>query len=77
MISSFDLPSKPATPSFAETLETRKDKPTSNVIFGLPGATERVGCDDARAHLARYFRMQPGHYGPNWLIISELAPETG
>ncbi|MDP2740378.1 MAG: mannonate dehydratase [Pseudorhodobacter sp.] len=48
---------------------------TANVVFGLPGAAERLSLDDVRAHLAKYATLTAdGLRGQLVDFLSEVAP---
>ncbi|MCB1332729.1 MAG: mannonate dehydratase [Roseivivax sp.] len=51
----FDEPLREAAAQrFADMSEARQAQVAGNVVFGLPGAAERMSLDDVRAHLALY-----------------------
>ncbi len=60
---------------FAEMSEERRLELSGNVVFGLPGAAERMSMDDVKAHLAHYDNISPERLR-NHLIdfLAEVSP---
>jgi mannonate dehydratase len=61
--------------------DARKDELAGNVVFGLPGAAERMSMDDVKTHLARYEAISPErlrrHLVDFLAEVSPLAQEIG
>ncbi|MFN3527216.1 MAG: mannonate dehydratase, partial [Paracoccus sp. (in: a-proteobacteria)] len=61
--------------------EARREELTGNVVFGLPGAAERMSLDDVKDHLARYDHITPdrlrGHLIDFLAEVTPLAEELG
>ncbi len=59
----------------------RRDQLTGNVVFGLPGAAERMTLDDVKDHLARYDDISPArlraHLVDFLAQVTPLAQELG
>ncbi|MFC3630215.1 mannonate dehydratase [Paracoccus angustae] len=66
---------------FAGMSDARKEELSGNVVFGLPGAAERMSMEDVRTHLARYDAISPerlrGHLIDFLAEVSPLAQELG
>ncbi|CAM3252859.1 mannonate dehydratase [Paracoccus nototheniae] len=61
--------------------DARRQELTGNVVFGLPGAAERMSLDDVKDHLARYDAITPdrlrGHLVDFLAEVTPLAEELG
>lgn len=61
--------------------EARQDELAGNVVFGLPGAAERMSMEDVKTHLARYDAISPdrlrGHLIDFLAEVAHLAEEIG
>lgn len=66
---------------FAGMSEARKEELCGNVVFGLPGAAERMSMEDVKTHLARYDNISAeklrGHLIDFLAEVSPLAEEIG
>lgn len=66
---------------FAGMSDERKAELAGNVVFGLPGAAERMSMDDVKTHLAHYDSISPdrlrGHLVDFLAEVSPLAQEIG
>ncbi|MGP9804987.1 mannonate dehydratase [Paracoccus sp. NSM] len=66
---------------FADMSEARKAELAGNVVFGLPGAAERMSMEDVRTHLARYHSIPAdrlrGHLVDFLAEVTPLAQELG
>lgn len=66
---------------FADMTEARRLELSGNVVFGLPGAAERMSMDDVKRHLAHYDNISPerlrGHLIDFLAEVSPLAEELG
>ena len=60
---------------FADMTEARREQLSGNVVFGLPGAAERMSMDDVKAHLAHYHSI-PAERLRGHLVdfLAEVAP---
>lgn len=65
----------------ADMSDDRRHQLTGNVVFGLPGAAERMSLDDVRTHLARYDHITPDslrtHLVDFLAEVTPLAQELG
>ncbi|MFN3276063.1 MAG: mannonate dehydratase [Paracoccus sp. (in: a-proteobacteria)] len=65
----------------ASMSEARREELTGNVVFGLPGAAERMTLEDVKTHLARYDHITPdrlrGHLIDFLAEVTPLAEELG
>ncbi|TJZ90845.1 mannonate dehydratase [Paracoccus gahaiensis] len=61
--------------------DARRQELTGNVVFGLPGAAERMSLEDVKDHLARYDAITPerlrGHLVDFLAEVTPLAEELG
>ena len=61
--------------------DDRREQLTGNVVFGLPGAAERMTLDDVKDHLARYDDISPdrlrAHLVDFLAEVTPLAQELG
>ena len=66
---------------YADMPEARRLELSGNVVFGLPGAAERMSMDDVKHHLAHYDNISPerlrGHLIDFLAEVSPLAEELG
>ena len=66
---------------FAEMPDARRLELSGNVVFGLPGAAERMSMEDVKVHLANYDNISPerlrGHLIDFLAEVSPLAEELG
>jgi mannonate dehydratase len=66
---------------FADMTEARKTGLAGNVVFGLPGAAERMSMEDVKSHLARYDSIPAdrlrGHLVDFLAEVAPLAEEIG
>ncbi len=55
--------------------DDRRDQLTGNVVFGLPGAAERMTLDDVKDHLARYDDISPARLRAHLVdFLAEVTP---
>ena len=60
---------------FAAMDEARRAELAGNVVFGLPGSTERLTLEDVRAHLAQYDHLREDRLRRHLIdFLSEVAP---
>ncbi|TMV56584.1 mannonate dehydratase, partial [Thioclava sp. BHET1] len=60
---------------FATMDEARRAELAGNVVFGLPGSTERLTLNDVRAHLAQYDHLREDRLRRHLIdFLSEVAP---
>jgi mannonate dehydratase len=66
---------------FSAMSEPRKEQLAGNVVFGLPGAAERMSMDDVKTHLARYDSISAdrlrGHLIDFLAEVASLAEKIG
>ncbi|MEJ5083212.1 mannonate dehydratase [Ochrobactrum sp. MYb379] len=66
---------------FTEMSDERRLELAGNVVFGLPGAAERMSMDDVKLHLAHYDSISPEHLRGHLIDflaeVSPLAEELG
>ena len=66
---------------FAGMSDARKEQLAGNVVFGLPGAAERMTMEDVKTHLARYDAISSdrlrGHLVDFLAEVSPLAQDLG
>jgi len=66
---------------FTEMSDARRLELAGNVVFGLPGAAERMSMDDVKLHLAHYDSISPEHLRGHLIDflaeVSPLAEELG
>ncbi|MFS2327742.1 mannonate dehydratase [Brucella sp. H1_1004] len=66
---------------YADMPEARRLELSGNVVFGLPGAAERMSMDDVKHHLANYDNISPEHLRGHLIDflaeVSPLAEELG
>lgn len=59
----------------ADMSDDRRQQLTGNVVFGLPGAAERMSLDDVRTHLARYDHITPDSLRTHLVdFLAEVTP---
>lgn len=64
-----------AAERFAAMSDARRAELAGNVVYGLPGAAEKLSLDDVRAHLAKYDAISPEKLRGNLIdFLSEVAP---
>ncbi|MFC0202248.1 mannonate dehydratase [Paracoccus rhizosphaerae] len=55
--------------------DARRQELTGNVVFGLPGAAERMTLDDVKTHLAHYDRITPDQLRAHLIdFLAEVTP---
>ena len=70
-----------ATERLAGMSEARKEQLLANLVFGLPGAAEKMSLEDVKTHLARYDNISAaklrGHLIDFLAEVAPLAQEIG
>lgn len=60
---------------FGSMSDPRKEQLAGNVVFGLPGAAERMSMDDVKTHLARYDNISADRLRGHLIdFLAEVAP---
>ena len=60
---------------FSAMSDPRKEQLAGNVVFGLPGAAERMSMDDVKTHLARYDSISADRLREHLVdFLAEVAP---